>query len=133
MANLTTTNVDTGNVLLAYGEFRDYALTFAGAGTVRSGTILARNTGDQKLIPYVKGGSSNGNGVPAFVMTYDVVATAAGDVQVRALISGVVRKERLIIVADGNATNIDNEVIDGLRDLGIIPLDVFELLIQDNQ
>ena len=133
MANLTTTNVDTGNVLLAYGEFRDYALTFAAAGTVSAGTILARNTSDQKLIPYVKGGSSNGNGVPAFVMTYDVVADAAGDEQVRALVSGVVRKERLIIAADGNASNIDNEVIDGLRSVAIIPLDVFELLIQDNQ
>lgn len=42
MANLTITNVDLGSVILQDGEFRDDLLTFAAAGTVVEGTILAR-------------------------------------------------------------------------------------------
>lgn len=42
MSNITITNNDLGNVILQNAEFRDELLTFGGAGTVLSGTILAR-------------------------------------------------------------------------------------------
>ena len=129
----TTTNVDVGNVLLAYGEFRDYTLTGTANDVIAEGTILARDTTTQNLVLYVKGGTSQGNGVPSVVMTYAVTIPTGGSIPVRALVSGNVRMERLIIDADGNASNIDNAVIDGLRGVGIVPIDTFELLIQDNQ
>ena len=79
MTNLTITNVDLGNVILKDGEFRDDLLTFAGAGTVVEGTILARDSVSLKLVPFVKGGVTNENGIPKAVLTYDVTAAGAGD------------------------------------------------------
>ena len=133
MANINAQNVDVGNVLLSYGEFRDYSLTGTAADVIAEGTILSRHTTSGALILYVKGGSANGNGVPSVVTTYDVTIPTGGSIPIRALVSGNVRKERLIIDADGDASNIDNAVIDALRDVGIVPIDVFELLIEDNQ
>ena len=133
MANINAQNVDVGNVVLSYGEFRDYTLSGTAADVIAEGTILARHTTSNDLILFAKGGSTNGNGIPSAVMTYDVTIPTGGEIQVRALVSGVVRMERLIIDADGNASNIDDAVIDGLRNFGITPIDTFELLIQDNQ
>ena len=130
---VTTTNVDVGNVLLAYGEFRDYTLTGTANDVIAEGTILSRHTTTNNLQLYVKGGSANGNGVPSVLLTYPVTIPTGGSIQVRGLISGVVRLERLIIDADGNASGVDNLVIDGLRTFGITPINVFELLIPDNQ
>lgn len=130
---VTTTNVDIGNVILAYGEFRDYTLSGTANDVIAEGTILARHATNGNLILYEKGGSTNGNGVPSVLLTYPVTIPTGGSIPVRALVSGVVRKERLIIDSDGNASNVDNAVIDLLRARGITPIDVFELLIQDNQ
>lgn len=133
MANLTTTNVDLGNVILEGGDFRDELLTFAGAATVVEGTILARDSVSLKLVPFVKGGATNENGIPKALITYDVTATGAGDESIRAAVAGIFRKERLIINADGDGSNIDNAVLDQLRDYGLVPTDVQELNILDNQ
>ncbi len=133
MANITITNNDLGSVILKDGEFRDDLLTFAGAGTVVEGTILARDSVSLKLVPYVKGGVTNENGIPKAVLTYDVEATGAGDVAVRDMVSGSVRAERLVIDADGDASNIDNAVLDELRDYSLVSIDVQELNILDNQ
>ena len=133
MANITITNVDVGNVILTDAEFRDDLLTFTIADTtVAAGTILARLSGSLKLVPFVKGGAG-GAEIPVAIITYDVTAAAAGDEQVRAGISGKYRKERLIIDADGDDSNIDAVVLDQLRDYALIPIDVQELNIFDNQ
>lgn len=132
MANITIENVDVGNVILTDAEFRDDPLTFAGAGTILAGTILARLTATLKLVPFVKGGSL-GAEIPVAIITYEVTATGAGDEQVRAGISGKFRKERLIIDADADGSNIDAAVLDQLRDYSLIPIDVQELNILDNQ
>lgn len=131
--NMTVTNCDTGNVILGNTQFEDAALTFGAAGTLKSGTILARDSVSKKLIAYVKGGSTNENGIPKAVLTYDVTATGAGDKRIRAAIAGEFRKERLIIAADGNATNIDAVVTDALRDYGLVAISVKELGASDNQ
>ena len=133
MPNLTITNVDLGNVILKDGEFRDDLLTFAGAATVLEGTILARDSVSLKLVPFVKGGGTNENGIPKAVVTYDVVAAGAGDESIRDMVSGSVRAERLIIDADGDGSNVDAAVLDQLRDYSLITIDVQELNILDNQ
>lgn len=133
MANSTITNVDLGSVILKDGEFRDDLLTFAGAGTVVEGTILARDSVSLKLVPFVKGGVTNENGIPKAVLTYDVTAAGAGDESIRDMVSGSVRAERLIIDADGDGSNVDAAVLDQLRDYSLVSIDVQELNILDNQ
>jgi hypothetical protein len=131
--NMTVTNCDTGNVILGNTQFEDGLLTLAGATTVKAGTILARDTTTGKYVLFVKGGTTNGNGVPKAVMTYEVTVTGAGDKSIRPAIEGQFRKERLVIAADGNATNIDATVTDALRDYGLVAISVKELGAYDNQ
>lgn len=133
MPNLIVTNNDIGSVILEDGKFRDDLLTFTGAGTVVEGTILARDSVSLKLVPFVKGGSTNENGIPKVIITYDVIATGAGDVAVRDMVSGSVRFPRLVIDADGDNSNIDKKVLDQLRDYSLVTIDVQELNIFDNQ
>lgn len=133
MANIRVENVDLGNVVLEGAVFRDELITFAGADTLVEGTILARDSVSLKLVPFVKGGVTNENGIAKALLTYPVTATGAGDVPVRAAVEGQFRKERLIIDADGTGANVDNAVIDGLRDFGLTPVDVKQLAILDNQ
>jgi len=133
MANINITNVNIGSVILKDGEFRDDLLTFAGAATVLEGTILARDSVSLKLVPFVKGGIVNENGIPKAILTYDVTAVGAGDESIRDMVSGSVRAERLIIDADGDGSNVDAAVLDQLRDYSLISIDVQELNILDNQ
>jgi hypothetical protein len=133
MANLTITKVDLGSLVLNNAQFRDDLLTFTGAATVLAGTILARDSVSLKLVPFVKGSSTNENGIPKSVLTYDVVATGVGDKSIRDMVSGSVRAERLIIKADGDATNVDAAVLDQLRAYSLISIDVQDLSVLDNQ
>lgn len=68
--------------------------------------------------------------IPSMVMTYETVATGAEDQAQRAMVSGEVRREKLVIDAGGTVTD---RIVDQLRDFGIIALSVKELNIQDNQ
>jgi len=133
MTNLVITNNDLGSVVLKQGEFKDELLTFAGAATVVEGTILARDSVSLKLVPFVKGGSTNENGIPKCIITYDVTATGAGDEPVRIMNGGVVRFERLVIDADGDNSNVDAAVMDQMRDYAQITVDVRQVSYQDNQ
>lgn len=133
MANITIENVDTGNPILSNTQFDDGLLTLAGAVTVKAGTILARDSVSGKFVLFVKGGTTNENGIPKAIMTYEITSTGAGDVAIRPGIEGQYRKERLVIHADGNATNVDAAVIDQLRDYGLTPISVRELGSLDNQ
>ena len=129
---MTTTQIDLSNVILKDAQFRDELLTFGGAATVAAGTILARDSVSLKMIPFVKGGSTNENGIPKAILTYDVTAAGAGDVAIRAGVSGSFRAGELIIAADGDASNVDNAVLDQLRAYGLVSIDVQELNIPDN-
>lgn len=132
MPNPVKTTIDTGSVELKDGEFRDELITFAGAATLLAGCILARDSVSLKLVPFVKGGSTNNNGVPKAVLTYPVTATGAGDVGARVLVKGDVIKNRLVINADGTDANIDGNVVDQLRDYGINPVESKQLSALDN-
>lgn len=133
MANKVVTNLDLGSSILEDAKFRDDTMTFAGADTMAPGTILARDSVSLKLVIYVKGGVTNENGIPKVILTQEVVATGAGDLPVRVAVEGRFRLPRLIIDADGDATNIDAAVIDELRDYGLTPIDAVELQSLDNQ
>lgn len=133
MANITVTNNDLGSVILQDAQFRDNLITFAGADTLAPGTILARDSVSLKFVIFAKGGIVNENGIPKAILTHEVVAAGAGDETARVAVKGLFRKERLIIDADGNDSNIDGAVIDQLRSYGLTPIDVVELNSQDNQ
>lgn len=131
--SMTVTNINLRNPILADAEFRDELLTLAGADVIAPGTILARDSVSQKLVLFVKGGSTNQNGIPKAILTYQVTSTGAGDVPIRAGVSGKFRKEKLIIDADGTGANVDAAVLDQLRDYSLVPINVTELNIVDNQ
>ena len=133
MPNITITNNDLNSPILEGAEFRDDVITFTGADVLAPGTILARDSVSGNLVIFVVGGSTNENGIPKVILPYEVEATAAGDVQARVAVSGKFRKEKLVIDADGDDSNVDAAVIDQLRDYGLVPVDVEELNIQDNQ
>jgi hypothetical protein len=130
--SMTVTVIDNSSVELEGGEFSDELVTFAGTDTFAKGTILARDTSTQKLVLFVKGGSTNGNGIPAGVLTYPISRTGAGDVKARVLIAGKVAKGRLVIDAQGDDSAIDGIVRDQLRSRGIVPVDVQQLGALDN-
>lgn len=133
MANLDITNNDLGIVKLDSGEFADGLITFAGADVYVAGTILAVDSTTKKYIAFVKGGVGDDDGIAKAVLTYDVTATGAGDIKSRVLIRGTVNSSRLVIDADGDDSNVDVDVVDGLRDFGITPVEVSQLAQLDNQ
>lgn len=87
---------------------------------------------DGDLVPFSLTGVG-GVQIPVAILTYSITKASSGDVPIRAMIAGEVRKERLIIDADGDDTNVSNVVLDKLRDYGIIAVNLQELNILDNQ
>ena len=130
--SVTVIGASLACVVLEDAMFRDEMLKFSGFGGLKGGTILARETASGKLIPFLKGGTG-GAEEPKAVLTYDVKVDAPGDVAIRAAIAGKFRKQRLIILADGDDTNVDAGVIDALLQAGIIPIDVHETPIDVNE
>ncbi len=127
---MNVTDIDYSSVRRDSGDDEDDILTFSGSGTVKKGTILARDSVSLKLVPYVKGGSTNENGIPKAVIGYEV--SAAGDKKVRVITAGKVDQDLLIIHTDGDGSNIDAAVIDQLRSFGIKPEKVEQLAHDDN-
>lgn len=113
---MTTTTLS--KPILSNLEPRDDVLT-AAIKTYPVGTLLARNTSTLKLIPFVKGGSTQGNGIINSVLSAELIATATQDYNVSVTIAGQVDKDLLIIDADGNASNIDAVIVDELAKMGI--------------
>lgn len=132
MANLVRTVIDNGDVIIERGEFEDGLLVFGGADTFVAGTIIARVISTQKFQIYVKGGSTDGDGVPVAILVNEEVRTGAGDNPVRLMVSGTVNEKRLVIDSDGDASNVDGTVRDLLRQTSIIPIPVEQLKREDN-
>lgn len=129
--SITITDNDTGSVVHELGSAKDDTLTLSSAETVKEGTILARDSSTLKLVPFVKNGNDNENGIPKAVISYELDG-ASGDNAVRVVTGGVVDKNRLVIHADGDGDNVDAKVLDQLRDFGISPIDVSQLGRDDN-
>jgi len=113
---MTTTTLS--KVILSNLEPRDETLT-AAIQTYPAGTLLARDTSTLKLVPFEKGGTTNGNGIINSVLSAELVASASQDYNVSVMIAGQVDKDLLIIDADGNASNVDAAIVDELAKMGI--------------
>jgi len=70
---------------------------------------------------------------PKFILSQEYVSAAGGDFPIRPLISGEVRREDLIIDADGDGSNITDAIIDELRDFTMIASTATQLGELDNQ
>lgn len=86
---------------------------------------------DGKLVPFDPAGAG-GVQNPLCVLPYELVAAGSGDKQARVLVSGKVNKNRLIIDADGDGSNITAEILDQLRSAGIESDPVTQLGEYDN-
>lgn len=128
MSNIEIENVDLGNVILADAVFRDFPITFAGADTFAAGTIMKVVAG--KLVPFEIADAAT---IPLTVLTYDVTATGAGDIPGRAMVSGQVRKELLIVDLVGDDSTITQATLDHLRGFGLVAQNVQNLSDLDNQ
>jgi hypothetical protein len=126
-------NFDLAQVFTKKGPMRDDEVTFAGAGTLIAGTILARDSVSKKLIPFVKAGVTNEDGIPKYILHVDLVAAGAGDEPVRVAQSGEVNKTKLIILADGDDSNVDADVLDQLRNYIFAAKDFVDDSELDNQ
>jgi hypothetical protein len=73
--------------------------------------------------------AANENGIPKAVITYEF-AGVNGDNQIRALVSGKVRDQRLVIA---NGSSMTDAIRDQLRNYGIVPVSVTDLSVLDNQ
>lgn len=133
MPNLEITNNSARSVVVWDPVHEDELITFGGAGTLLAGTILARDSVSLKLVPFVKGGVTNENGIPKAVLLDELTATGAGDLPSRPIVGGRLRKGDLVINADGDASNVDAAVTDQLRDYSIIVLSTTQLAELDNQ
>ncbi len=129
MSNLNIKNFDLAGIIIGNPEYDDKLVTFAGADILAAGTIMAVLTASGKLQPFDIGGAG-GLEIPKYILTVELEATGAGDLQTRALKSGKVRREKLVIDNGGTITDVQ---IDQLRDFTIIANPVDELNIQDNQ
>lgn len=98
------------------------------AGDKFSLTVAA----DGKMVVFALAGAGGAQS-PKQILTYDVVAAGAGDEVIRSGVSGSYRKERLVIDGSAAGVGITDEIIDELRDYGLVPIDVQELNILDNQ
>lgn len=121
MPNLVTTTIDYNAIELRSVVYRDDLLKFTGVATVLAGCILARDTSDNTLVPYVIGGVANGNGIPCAVLPNDVTSIGAGNIAIRGIVSGSVNRVRLVVNADGNGSNITKQIEDQLRARSIVP------------
>lgn len=125
-------NTNLKPVILGELTGRRETLTFAQTDTVLQYTILARETDNDTLIPYVKGGSTKGNGVPRWILLHEASRTGAGTLPVDV---GIAKFDLngLVIHADGDGHEIDGVVVDLLKEAGITVADVADFGKIDNQ
>ena len=136
MSNMTRTVLDYGSIVLKSGNIQSFTLTASSEVTYKRGSILARDTSTGLLVEYVKGGSTNGNGVPITVLSEETTVTAAevsaGTCKVSCFTEATLRQDRLVIVADGDASNVDHVELDGLRNMNIDVSKVTDQSVLDN-
>ncbi len=98
-----------------------------------AGLILARNSTNDKLVPYVAAGA-DGVGTPVAVLGDAVQADSTpNDFNLQAIMTGRVRLARLVVLASGVPGTVTVLVQDQLKDQGIFALDSFDLSKLDNQ
>ena len=124
--------IGAGSVTVVEAAGLQFSVTEGSTDFVIGDFFTLTTTADGKLVAYVIAGAA-GAQVPIAILTYDITVTGAGDVAIRAMVSGEVRKELLVVDADGDASNITDAILDQLRVAKIVAVDVQELNIPDNQ
>lgn len=94
----------------------------------KSGTMLAKLGLSVEVVTPTAGAET-----PLAVLTETITATGAGDKPCRPMEGGKANFDKLIIVADGDNSNIDGAVKDGLRNYGIFVEVTTDNSILDNQ
>lgn len=110
----------------------DLTVTVSGDAAVMTATTsiqFVSGAALAKLGLSVETVAANENGIPKAVITYEL-AGANGDNQIRALVSGKVRDQRLVIA---NGSSMTDAIRDQLRNYGIVPVSVTDLSVLDNQ
>lgn len=132
MPNMTITNVKTGSVVLGNGQFSDFTLKVGASETAPEGLVLARVGAN--LVPYDPAADATGAEIPRYVLTYAVETPASGEKRIRAMQSGEVIAERLVVgVAGVPGADVTDALIDGLKDNSIIVQSANQLAALDNQ
>jgi hypothetical protein len=131
MATLTITDNTPDNFLLGNNSFENDVFTAGGANTYPKGLLLGRFTASGKLQPYVSG-AADGTEIPIAVLAAEIVATGAGDTNMRPLLSGGVRQDMLTVWNGGTPIAVTQPEVDLLRDYAIIASTDRELLRFDN-
>lgn len=103
-----------------------FTITDGAADFVAGDTATLTVAADGTLVPFLEAGAG-GVQHPVAVLTYASTRTGAGTNKERVLVAGEVQKERLIIDADGDASNVNSTVIDRLIAAGIVPVDTQQL------
>jgi len=131
MSNAASLQIDPSSFVLHLGLTEKATLKTAGAVTYPEGLILARDTTDSKLVPYVSGGA-NGTGTPAFVLLKEIVATGAADFQIWAMTKGAVKLDKALVWNGGTPIGTTAPERDVLRSFDIDVKPVEDLNFYDN-
>lgn len=121
-----------GNATIIEAAGLRFTITDAATDFIVGDSFTLAVAADGNMVPYSPTGVG-GAQVPLAVLTYDVTGEEDDVVPIRQMVSGQVRKNRLIIAADGDGDNITEAMLDQLRDYGLVAIDVDELNILDNQ
>jgi hypothetical protein len=132
MATLGIQQNTAGTGIIERGPYKDGLLTSAGATTYLKNTLLALDSSTLKFVPFVKGGVTNDNGTPRYMITEETVVAGAGDTAIRAMITGEIALERTVIHADGDSSNIDEAVRAACEQNGLVLLNRADLSKADN-
>jgi len=130
--SITISKVTITDGVIRKGKVIGKTFTAGSAKTYPAKTLVALDTSTLKYVPFVKGGTTNGNGVVAGTLDADVVATGAADFPAAIMFGGELQTEKTIIDADGDASNIDEAVKFSCLDKGLILIDTTDLYVADN-
>ena len=129
MSNIEITNNAPVGIITWDPVYEDDTLIATGAVTYVKGTLLGRITASGKLTAY-DSGAGDGSEVPIAVLPQEEVFTGAGEVPIRSLISGRVRRADMVAHGVGDITIAE---ADQLRDYDIITQKTTQLAKLDNQ
>lgn len=129
MSNITITENDNGSVALHVTAQEDGVVT--ASTDLLEGTLMARHATSGVFLPYATSGADGVDEVKG-VLTYFIDVPGGGNHPVTVMTGGKVNKNRLVIHADGDDSNITPAILDELRDYGIEVDDVSQLGGFDN-
>jgi hypothetical protein len=132
MVNPVITDNTLPSLLLA-GEHSFHQETFSAAGalTFPKGMVLGRITASGKVTFYASG-AVDGTQFPMGVLMNELITTGAGDTEIRIMLTGQVREDKLLVWTAGVPVVPTTGERQLLHDYGIIGLPDDELLRFDN-